>query len=202
MFSDDRLVDYPLRQSLLPSADGLQIFAKRGVVDWLSRPERYLVVCEGRGGRIYAADECFLEEAQQVIRDAHGAQVVLREPEVHSYVDPALDACVEPVMFLRIKSPHAYAREILTELRRRHARILEQDTQRYDVVIRAEGRLVNLLGVTRVIGSVTRGSAAIWTWLERYERAMTTPSIQSQTSDPVDSPKESPRIDAPRRPTR
>jgi hypothetical protein len=176
MFSDDRFVDYPLRQSLLPGAKGLQIFATRGVVEWLSRPDRYLVVCEGRGGRIYAADECFLEEAQQVIRDAHGAQVVLRKPEVHSYVDPALDAWVEPVMFLRIKSPHAYAPEILAELRCREARILEEDLQRCDLVIRAEGRLVNLLGLTRVIGSVARGSAAIWTWLDRYEPAMP-PSI-------------------------
>jgi translation elongation factor EF-G len=153
-------------------------------------------VCEGRGGRIYAADECFLEEAQQVIRDAHGAHVVLRKPEVHSYLDPALDAWVEPVMFLRIKTPHAYAREILAELHCRRARILEEDVQRYDLVIRAEGPLVHLLGLTRVIASVTRNSAAIWTWLDRYERAMTTPSIRSRTLDPNGPLEDPPSTDA------
>ena len=132
MFRDDRLANYPLRQSLLPGAYGLRIFATRGVVDWMSRPDRYLVICEGRCGRIYAADECCLEEAQQVVQDAHGTDVVFRKPEIHTYVDLELDALVEPVMFLRIRSPHAYAREILAELRSREAQILEEDMQRYE----------------------------------------------------------------------
>jgi hypothetical protein len=43
MFSDDKLVGHPLRQSLLPGAEGFRIFAIRGVVDWLSGPDQYLV---------------------------------------------------------------------------------------------------------------------------------------------------------------
>lgn len=174
MFSDDRLAHYPLRQSLLPGARGLRIFETRGVVDWLSRPDRYLVVCEGRGGRIFAADERFLEEAQHVIATAHGARVVFRKPEVHTYIDAELDALVEPVMFLRIKAPHAYARDILAELGLREVRILEQDMQAYDLVIRAEGRLVSLIGLASMLDSFGHGSAAFWTWLDRYERATTT----------------------------
>ncbi|MFM9927755.1 hypothetical protein VLK31_32595 [Variovorax sp. H27-G14] len=173
MFNDDRLANYPLRQSLLPGAERLPIFATRGLVDWLSRPDRYLVVCEGRGGRIYAADECFLEEAQAVILDAHGACIVMRKPEVLTYIDPEINGWVEPVMFLRIKSPHAHARDILVELRRREARILEMDMQRHDVVVRAEGRLEDLMGLARVLCSFARGSVSIWTWLERYEPAKT-----------------------------
>jgi hypothetical protein len=56
MLSDDQFAQYPLRQSLLPGAEGLRIFEARGVVD-VSRPDRYLVMREGRGGRIFAADE-------------------------------------------------------------------------------------------------------------------------------------------------
>src|SRR6478752_5350808 len=94
----------------------LPLFEGLGVADGLSRPDRYLVVCEGRGGWIFAADECFLEEAQRVIASAHRGGVVFRKPEIHTYIDSGLDALVEPVMFLRIKVPHAYAREILAEL--------------------------------------------------------------------------------------
>lgn len=119
MFTEDRLDGYPLRQSLLPGAEGLQIFALRGVVDWLSRPDRYLVICEGRGGQIYAADESFLHEAQQVIRETHGDLVIMRSPEVHTYTDNVLQASVEPVMFLRIKTSYAYAPAILAALERR-----------------------------------------------------------------------------------
>ena len=75
MFSDDQFSQYPLRQSLLPDAEGLRILEARGAVDWLSRPDRYLVVCEGRGGRIFAADERFLDEAQHVIATSYGARV-------------------------------------------------------------------------------------------------------------------------------
>jgi hypothetical protein len=174
MFSNDTLAQYPLRQSLLPGAKGLRIFETLGVVDWLSRPDRYLVVCEGRGGRIYAADERFLEEAQHVIRNAHDARVVFRAPEIHTYIDPELDALVEPVMYLRIKVPHACAREVLAELGFRGVRILEQDMQSHDVVIRAEGRLGRLIGFAAMVDSVGHGSAAFWTWLDRYERATTT----------------------------
>lgn len=173
MLSNDRLSNYPLRQSLLPGARNLRIFETRGVVDWLSRPERFLVACEGRGGRIYAADERCLEQAQQVIANAHGTKVVFREPEVHTYTDPERDALVEPVMFLRIKVPHAYAREVLAELSSRRVRILEQDMQSYDLVIRAEAPLVNLLGLTRMLELFGQSSIAFWTWLDRYERAMT-----------------------------
>lgn len=183
MFTEDRLDGYPLRQSLLPGAEGLQLFALRGVVDWLSRPDRYLVICEGRGGRIYAADECFLHEAQQVIREAHNDLVIMRSPEVHTYTDSVLHALVEPVMFLRIKTSYAYAPAILAELERRELRILEKDVQRYDLVIRAEGRLVHTLGLTLEINSLARGSATIWTWLDRYEVAASTPSSPGQQSD-------------------
>ncbi|RYH63849.1 MAG: hypothetical protein EON54_07285 [Alcaligenaceae bacterium] len=183
MSTEDRLVGYPLRQSLLPGAEGLQIFAVRGVVDWLSRPDRYLVICEGRGGRIYAADESFLHEARQVIREAHGDLVIMRSPEVHIYTDNVLQASVEPVMFLRIKTSYAYAPAILAELDRRELRILEKDMQRYDLVIRAEGRLVNTLGLTLEISLLARGSATIWTWLDRYEVAATMPSSTGQQSD-------------------
>lgn len=165
---DDKFASYPLRQSLLPSAKGLAIFAKRGLVEWLSRPDRYLIVCEGRGGRIYAANEASLEEAQQVIKDAYRDQVISRAPEIYTFVDPRLDALVEPIMFLRLKSPRGYATALLEELDRRRASIKEEYLQRYHVVIRAEARLADLMGYSKATLTMTNGSAVIWSWLLRY----------------------------------
>lgn len=169
MFNPLDLAAYPLRQSLLPGADGLGVFANLGLVDWLSRPDRYLVVCEGRGGCIYAADESMLDEARQVIREAHGDKVVMRPPLIHTYVDPAIEAVVEPVMFLRIKTPDVHAPAVLRELDRRATRMLEQDHQRRDLVVRAEGRLADLMGLARAIEVITGGSAVLWNWLDRYD---------------------------------
>ncbi|ATA56064.1 MULTISPECIES: hypothetical protein [Variovorax] len=171
MFAEDPLTKYPLRQSLLPGAEGLAVFAQRGPVDWLSRPDQYVFICEGRGGRIYAANEAALEEAQQLIRDAHGDQVVSREPEIHTFVDPALDAVVEPIMFLRLKSPRAYATVLRDELDRRRADVKEEDLQRHDVVIRAEVRLADLMGYAKSALAMSNGSAVIWNWLLRYGMA-------------------------------
>ncbi|MGO4394028.1 hypothetical protein AB4Z46_21955 [Variovorax sp. M-6] len=167
MCAEERLALYPLRQSLLPGAEALAIFAQRGTVDWLSRPDRYLIVCEGRGGRIYAANECALTEAQEVIRDVHGALVVLRRPEVHSLRDSD-GAWVEPLMFLRLKAPSAYTGLIVEDLERRGVKIEERDLQRHDVVVRAEGWLQDLMGYPQALRKLTNGSATSWIWLLRY----------------------------------
>ncbi|WP_350308480.1 hypothetical protein [Acidovorax cavernicola] len=171
MFAEDPLIKYPLRQSLLPGAEGLAVFAQRGPVDWLSRPDQYLFICEGRGGQIYASNEASLEEAQQLIRDAHGDQIVSREPEIHTFVDPELDAVVEPIMFLRLKSPRAYATVLRDELDRRRADVKEEDLQRHDVVIRAEVRLADLMGYAKEALAMSNGSVVIWNWLLRYGMA-------------------------------
>ncbi len=171
MSADDPLIKYPLRQSLLPGAKGLAVFARRGPVDWLSRPERYIFVCEGRGGRIYATNEASLEEARQVLRDVHGDQVVAREPEIHTFVDHELDALVEPIMFLRLKSPRAYATLLRDELDRRRADVREENLQRHDVVIRAEMRLADLMGYSTAALEMSNGSVVIWNWLLRYGMA-------------------------------
>jgi hypothetical protein len=159
---------YPLRQQLLPGAKGLAIFATRGLVEWLSRPDRYVIVCEGRGGKIYAANEASLEEAQQVIKTAYGNQVISRAPEIHTFVDPKLNALVEPIMFLRLKSPRGYTTALLEELDRRRASIKETYVQNSDIVIRAEARLADLMGYSEATQAMTNASAVIWSWLLRY----------------------------------
>lgn len=175
----EALDHYPLRQALLPGAAGLPVFATRGPVDWLSRPERYLVVCEGRGGRIYAAGELALDEAQQVLRDAYGRKVVLRPPEVHTFDDPAGGGRCEPVMFLRLKSPRAHGAGLLKELARRRVRILEHDVQRDELVVRAEIRLADALGLNAAAERLTNGAAALWTWLSRYDAAWLPPPSEA-----------------------
>lgn len=170
---NERLALYPLRQPLLPGAEGLAMFAERGTVEWVSRPERYLIVCEGRGGRIYAANECALTEAQAIVRDVHGALVVMRPPEIHSY--QAEDGTtLEPLMFLRLKAPSEYAVRVLEDLERRGAKIEERDLQRHDLVVRAQVWLRDLMGYPETVQALANGSAVMWNWLLRYEQRAAT----------------------------
>lgn len=175
MNAPDPLDHYPLRQALLPGAAGLPVFATRGPVDWLSRPERYLVVCEGRGGRIYAAGETALDEAQQVLRDAYGTQLVLRPPTVHTFPDPAGGGTFEPVMFLRLKGPRIHGAGLLGELARRRVRLIEHDVRRDELVVRAELRLADALGLGEAAARLTQGTATLWLWLSRYDAAWLPP---------------------------
>lgn len=183
MQTDERLAQYPLRQALLPGAEGLAIFAERGTVEWLSRPERFLIVCEGRGGSIYASNECALAEAQALVQDVHGTQVVCRPPEIHRY--QAEDGnVVEPLMFVRLKAPVEYLARISEDLARRDVTIEEQDVQHHDVVVRAQGWLQDLMGYPQALEELTGGSATLWTWLLRYQVRSTPPAAPGPSAAP------------------
>ncbi|MEO8248649.1 MAG: hypothetical protein ABI589_04695 [Burkholderiales bacterium] len=177
MFAQDNLNRYPLRQLLLPAAEGDTPLERPGVVDLHSRPDSYLVISEERGGRIYAANESALKEAQQVAAAAHGEGVILADPYVHTFHEAALAAKFEPVMYLRVKVPSGYAEAVLQDLEQRGVRIMYSDVKRLDAVIRAEGRLADLLGYEEAVQTLTLGTAVVWNWLLRYEAARPLPFV-------------------------
>jgi hypothetical protein len=161
----------PLRQTVTPAGDAASAFATRGLLDWLSKPDRFQIISHGNGGQILAIGELALAEAQQLLRQAYGALVGFGAPTVHTYVDPQAGCLMVPVMFLRVEAPRAYACELLRIVEGRCARVQEVDVQKHRVVLRAEIRLANLIGLERAIVEATGGAAHILCWLLRYEAA-------------------------------
>ena len=68
-------------------------------------------------------------------------------------------------MFLRVKTPRGYAASVAEDLERRAVRILQKDFRRLHWVIRAEGRLADLLGFDKAVETLTNGTAVVWNWL-------------------------------------
>jgi hypothetical protein len=167
----DKLDLLPLRQAVTPAGDAASAFATRGLLDWLSKPDRFQIISHGHGGQILAIGELALTEAQQLLRQAYGALVGFGEPTVHTYVDPQAGCLMVPVMFLRVEAPRAHATELLRIVEGRAARVQEVDVQKHRVVLRAELRLSRLIGLERAIVDATGGSAHILCWLLRYEAA-------------------------------
>ena len=127
MLPDEQLSRYPLRQPLFPGAPGLPILNDLGSWTGCLDPIGTLSYARAEAGASTQRKERALHDAQQVIRDAHGGEVVFRRPEIHTYLGTERDSWLEPVMFVRIKCPHADARDILKELSRREIKIFETD---------------------------------------------------------------------------
>lgn len=98
-----------------------------------------------------------------------------RPKSTPSAIRPAAAGVCEPVMFLRLKSPRTHGAGLLQELARRRVRILEHDIRRDELVVRAEVRLADALGLAAAAARLTNGAAALWTWLSRYDAAWLPP---------------------------
>lgn len=167
----DKLDLLPLRQMVSTVGSAASIFARREPLDWLSRPERYQIHSHGSGGQLLAANEPALGEAQAVLRQAYGSNVIFGAASVHSYVDWRRECLMVPIIYLRIDAPRCHAEALRKDLAERSANLLEADLQRVRVVLRAEMELALALGLTRHIHDLTGGCAHILSWLVRYDRA-------------------------------
>ena len=157
----------PLRQSLHPDEEARHLFAVPGVVDWLSKPEKYLITVDGDEGTIHAASESALREARELVRQVHGGRICLGETSVHTFVD-ATGARVEPVMFTRVSAGRDHAVPLLDILKDRGADVQEVELQRDRSVIRAEAPLARLIGSEEAVQQLTAGRAHFVSWLTRY----------------------------------
>lgn len=167
----DRLDLLPLRQNVTAEPHAVPVFAAQGVLDWLSRPERYQVVSHGGGGQILAAGEAALAEAQGMLREAYGASIRFGTPTVHSFVDDATGERMVPVLFMRVDAPRAEVERLQRLLASRCADVKEVELQQGRVVLRAEMELARSLGVEAEVLDATGGAAQILSWLLRYEAA-------------------------------
>jgi hypothetical protein len=172
MLVRDRLNLFPLRQMVSVSGDAEHVFARQGLLDWLSRPERYQIISHGQGGQIFAIGEPALGEAQALLREAYGGLIGFGGVTVHSYVDGQPGTVMIPIMFLRVDAPRAHGHKLLQLLKDRSIDAQEIEFQRDRVVIRAEVPLSKLLGVERLIAELTDSSAHTMCWLLRYQAAL------------------------------
>lgn len=171
MQAEDKLALLPLRQWVKPSGDAVLPFARRGLLDWLSRPEKFLIASYGEGGQILAAGEADLADAQALLRQAYGPLISFGEPTVHSYVDPATGALMVPTMFLRIAVARACAPALMQGLKDRGARLQEVEALGEQVVLRSEVRLADLIGFAQELQQLAGDAAQALCWLLRYEPA-------------------------------
>ena len=178
MLAEDKLALLPLRQWVKPSGDAVLTFARRGLLDWLSRPDKFLITSCGTGGQILAAGEAALADAQAVLRQAYGALISFGEPTVHSYLDPATSTRMVPTMFLRLAAPRDHAPALLQRLKERGANLQEVELEAGRAVMRAEIRLADLLGFERELEELTGDAAQVLCWLLRYGPAAPGPGLQ------------------------
>jgi hypothetical protein len=160
---DHDLAAYPLRQSLSVDAQKLASLRENGATEWLSKPERYLLVDDGKQFILCATNEQMLEEATPLVAAALGASARFEPPRAHD------GAHLRPVMFVRIRVPRECAEQVREELLRRGARVVEEDVQGDRIVVRAEARLADLIGYTKFLREATNERAELWSWLVRYE---------------------------------
>ena len=176
MYSD-KLKLLPLRQALHPDTDAKHLFASPGIVDWLSKPEKYLITVDGQEGTIHAASESALKEAQDLIRQVHGGRIALGATSVHTFVD-ASGQRVEPVMFTRVSAGRNHVVPLLEIFKDRGADVQEVELQCDRSVIRAEAPLGRLIGSVDAVQELTAGQAHFLSWLARY----------APVTEPLDAP--------------
>ena len=141
------LIRYPLRQSVTATPEKIASIRDSGLLDWLSKPESQLLLDHGNRITICAAHETALEEATAVLAQAHGPSVTFSALQIHSIPAPEPGMRLKPVMSVRIQTRRQHAARTLEELVQRRATIIEEDRQGDRVVLRAEVRLADLLGL-------------------------------------------------------
>ncbi|HEX7892299.1 MAG TPA: hypothetical protein VF522_23315 [Ramlibacter sp.] len=162
----------PLRQMVTARGDAALVFARPGLLDGLSRPDRYRIAGHDQGGQILAASEFALADARLLLQQAYGDLVGFGAPTVHTYVDAAAQSLMVPIMFLRIDAPRPHMLQLLEILQARRARWFEKETPRDRVVIRAELAFSRAHGLQRQLLELTDGSAHCLSWLLGYERSL------------------------------
>ena len=161
----------PLRQTVSATRERGIGFGGQGLLNRLSRPDRFRILRYGHGGQILARNGLALAEAQRVLRHAYGPSIAFETPTAHTPIDHATGAILAPVMFLRIDAPRAYRQELLQLLAERSAKPGEIAIHRDRIVVRTELPLACMIGLERQVLDHTDGAAHILCWLSRYSPA-------------------------------
>jgi hypothetical protein len=170
----DALELLPLRQMVRPAQGSANLFAAPGILQALSRRDRFRILRHGGGGQILARNGLALAEAQLMLRQAYGPCIAFGTPTAHRVIDHATGTILVPMMFVRIDAPVAYRQELLQLLAQRSAPAGEIASERDRIVLRMESPLARLIGLERQVLEGTDGAAQILCWLSRYSPAAPT----------------------------
>ena len=118
------------------------------------------------GLALYAVNEDALEEPARILRDVYGDFVDMATPRVRLIEGEPVH---EPVMNVRVVARLEHSGAVVSELRRRSARILEQCVRGRTFVLRAEAPLAQLLGLRDALDALSGGTADHAVRLVRYE---------------------------------
>jgi hypothetical protein len=135
--------------------------ARRVLVD----SDDALFEAHDHGLAIFAANEDAIAAPVQLLREMFGDFLDVRSPRVRLIPgNPPL----EPIMHVRIITPTEFGPRICAELKARGVALMEQCVRGRTEVIRGEGPLQPLLGLTALLDRITEGKAAHTTRLVRY----------------------------------
>src|SRR4051812_935015 len=123
METDAMYYQYPLEALARKRGARSQIEFAREARRMFVDTDEVLMYPGDRGLEILAANENVLSRPARALRDVYGDAVQLRRPRVR-YI--AGDPPREPIMHVRIAARREYAGRVLTELRTRGARIVEE----------------------------------------------------------------------------
>jgi len=159
---------YPIESLARHRATADQLAFVREAGRMLSPSDDLMFEPLDRGLAIFAAHEDALEQPRRILLDTYGDLVEVLKPKVRYMPgEPAS----EPIMHVRISARREHAFPLITELKRRGARILEECTRGRVFIVRAEAPMASLLGLPARLDKLTQGSATHSIRLVRYSPA-------------------------------
>ncbi|GAB3666857.1 hypothetical protein [Ramlibacter alkalitolerans] len=164
----DTLDLMPLRQVVHATEASRAGWCAQGLLDGLSRPERFRILRLGTGGQILARNGLALAQAQRLLRQAYGQSIEFGTPTVHRVVDPATGAVLVPVMSLRVDAPRSFRQELLQILADRATGPRQVAVQGERTIVRTESPLEHLIGLEPQVLERSNGAARILCSLARY----------------------------------
>lgn len=145
---------------LLPSAFVMQ------AMEVVPESEDYRLEPANKGLRIHATNEISLSSPVDRLREAFGDYLVLMPLQIkYRYYD---DIAFEPVMFVRTQVRRSAQAFVLSSLKARGARILEEDLQPRLAITRSVVLLSRLLGYPTSLNRIGGSDSRLWIWLSHY----------------------------------
>lgn len=157
--------EYPIEQLARSANTRFQMGFARITMHLAPQFEEALLEPTLQGLKILAANELALAMPAEVIRQIHGENVELGEPQVRLLDGNPVQ---EPVMWVRARIPSDYTEAAVHDLIGRGAEIEEIDWFVTVPTVRAKAALRQLLGYPKELATLTNATAELQMWLSHY----------------------------------
>jgi hypothetical protein len=157
--------EYPIEQLARNTTTRFQIGFARMTMHLLPEFKEAVLEPSERGLKILATNEAALAQPAEVIRQIHGQDVKLEEPQVRMLHGAIVQ---EPIMSIRAGTARAYTEAVIHDLIIRGAAIEEVDWMAPLPVVRAKAPLGQLLGYPQALAALSQDTAELRMWLSHY----------------------------------